>query len=95
MDVKALRRFYALRRTDFVIAVVALFGVILTDVLTGLVIAVVLFVDLYRLPREPPLYCLVGAGARSTAEFGDLLRHPEYETIPGLMVCAWTRRSTF
>ena len=63
MDVKELRRFYAVRRTDFVVALVALLGIILTDVLTGLVIAVVLSLDLHRLPRQPAPYRAVGAGA--------------------------------
>ena len=86
MDVKALRRFYALRRTDFVIAVVALLGVILTDVLTGLVIAVVLSLIFIVYRASRPYIALLGRAPGSTAEFGDLLRHPEYETIPGLMV---------
>ena len=40
MDVREMRRFYAQRRTDFWIALAALLGVTLTDVLTGMIIAV-------------------------------------------------------
>ena len=86
MDVKELRRFYALRRTDFVIALVALFGVILTDVLTGLVIAVVLSLIFIVYRASRPHIALLGRAPGSTSEFGDLVRHPDYELIPELMV---------
>jgi high affinity sulfate transporter 1 len=86
MDVKELRRYYALRRTDFVLALTALFGVILTDVLTGLVIAVVLSLIFIVYRASRPYLALLGQAPGSTVQFGDLLRHPEYETIPGLMV---------
>ena len=53
MDVAELRRFYRLRRTDFLIAVTAIVGVITTTVLVGLVIAVLLSLVslLYRASR--------------------------------------------
>ena len=86
MDVKELRRYYALRRTDFVVAVAALLGVVLTDVLTGLVIAVVLSLIFIVYRASRPYIALVGRAPGSTAEFGDIARHPEYETIPGLMI---------
>jgi len=86
MDVKELRRFYALRRTDFVIALVALFGVILTDVLTGLVIAVVLSLIFIVYRASRPHIALLGRAPGSTSEFGDLVRHPDYELIPELLV---------
>ena len=86
MDVKELRRYYALRRTDFVVAVAALFGVILTDVLTGLMIAVVLSLIFIVYRASRPYIALLGRAPGSAAEFGDMQRHPEYETIPGLMI---------
>ncbi len=86
MDVKELRRYYALRRTDFVIALAALFGVVLTDVLTGLVIAVVLSLIFIVYRASRPHIALLGRAPGSPTEFGDLQRHPEYEQIPGLMI---------
>jgi sulfate permease, SulP family len=86
MDVKELRRFYAIRRTDFVIALVALLGIILTDVLTGLVIAVVLSLIFIVYRASRPHIALLGQAPGRPAEFGDMLRHPEYEQIPGLMM---------
>ena len=86
MDVKELRRFYAVRRTDFVVALVALFGIILTDVLTGLVIAVVLSLIFIVYRASRPYIALLGQAPGKPGEFGDMLRHPEYEQIPGLMM---------
>ncbi len=86
MDVTEMRRYWAWRRTDFLIALVALIGVVLTTVLIGLIIAVLLSVMflLYRASR--PYVASLGRipGYRST--FGDLLRHPDAEPIPGLLV---------
>ncbi len=86
MDVKELRRYYTLRRTDFVVALVALFGVVLSDVLTGLVIAVVLSLIFIVYRASRPYIALLGRAPESTVEFGDVLRHPDYELIPGLMI---------
>ncbi|MFO7635076.1 MAG: SulP family inorganic anion transporter [Caldilinea sp.] len=86
MDVKELRRYYALRRTDFVIALAALAGVVLTDVLTGLVIAVVLSLIFIVYRASRPYIALLGRAPGSLTSFGDIVRHPEYEQIPGLMI---------
>ena len=86
IDLRPLRRYYALRRTDFVVAVAALLGVVLTDVLTGLVIAVVLSLIFIVYRASRPYIALLGRAPESTVEFGDILRHPEYELIPGLMI---------
>ena len=42
LDVNELKRYLAVRRTDFWLALLALFGVLFTDVLTGLAIAVLM-----------------------------------------------------
>jgi len=86
MDTGELRRYLAGRRTDFVLALVALFGVILSDVLTGLAIAVLLslFLVLYRASR--PYIAILARVPGQRAAYGDMLRHPEYEEIPGLIV---------
>ncbi len=86
MDVKELRRYYRLRRTDFVIAIAALAGVVLTDVLTGLVIAVVLSLIFIVYRASRPHIALLGRAPGRMTEFGDIARHPEYETISGLMI---------
>jgi sulfate permease, SulP family len=86
MDVAEMRRYWAWRRTDFLVAVVALVGVVLTTVLTGLAIAVLLSVAflLYRASR--PYVAALGRipGYRNT--FGDVQRHPDAETVPDLLL---------
>ena len=81
-----MRRYWAWRRTDFLIAVTALVGVLLTTVLTGLAIAVLLSVAflLYRASR--PYVAALGRipGYRNT--FGDVQRHPDAEVVPDLLL---------
>lgn len=86
MDFPELRRYRRGRRTDFALALVALFGVILSDVLTGLSIAVFLslLIVLYRASR--PYMAVLGRVPGQRAAYGDLARHPEYEEIPGLVI---------
>ncbi len=86
MDVAELKRFYASNRIDFVLAMVALLGVILTDVLTGLMIAVFLslLIILYRASR--PSVAVLGKIPGQRAAYDDVTRHPESERIPGLLI---------
>ena len=77
-----MRRYWAWRRTDFLIALVALVGVVMTTVLIGLVIAVLLSVAflLYRASR--PYVAALGQMPGYRATFGDLLRHPDADADP-------------
>ncbi len=86
MDVPELRRYYASNRVDFALAMVALLGVISTDVLTGLLIAVFLslLIILYRASR--PHMAVLGKVPGQEAAYGDLARHPENILIPGLLI---------
>ena len=86
MDVSEMRRYWRWRRTDFLTAMVALVGVVLTTVLIGLAIAVLLSVAflLYRASR--PYIAALGQIPGYRATFGDLTRHPDAEPIPGLLV---------
>jgi high affinity sulfate transporter 1 len=86
MDVPELRRYYASNRIDFVLAMVALLGVISTDVLTGLIIAVFLslVIILYRASR--PYVAVLGQVPGQETAYGDIVRHPEYRHVPGLLI---------
>jgi SulP family sulfate permease len=86
MDVDELRRYWAWRRTDFVIAITAMVGVLLTTVLAGMIIAVLLSVMfvLYRASR--PHVAALGRMPGIRATYADLSRHPEAESIPGLLL---------
>jgi high affinity sulfate transporter 1 len=86
MNVPELRRYYASNRSDFVLAMVALLGVISTDVLTGLLIAVFLslVIILYRASR--PYEAVLGKVPGEVAAYGDIARHPENLRVPGLLI---------
>ncbi len=86
MDVREMRRYWAWRRTDFVIALVAMVGVILTSVLTGLIIAVLLSLTflLYRASR--PHVASLGLLAGYDDTYVDLERHADARPIPGLLI---------
>jgi len=86
LDVKELKRYRAVRRIDFWLALLALFGVLLTDVLTGLAIAVLmsLLMVLYRASR--PSIVVVGRVPGEPGAFSDIARNPDNELILGLII---------
>ena len=86
MNVAELKRFYASNRVDFVLAMVAMFGVLTTDVLTGLLIAVFLslLIILYRASR--PYIAVLGKVPGQVATYGDISRHPENAQVPSLLI---------
>jgi MFS superfamily sulfate permease-like transporter len=86
MDVAEMRRYWQWRRTDFLLAMAAMIGVLLTTVLTGMILAVLLSVTflLYRASR--PYVASLGRMPGYRATFGDLSRHPEAVPVAGLLI---------
>ena len=84
IDVGEFKRLYRVRKQDFGLAVVCMMGVLIVDVLPGLLIAVVLslFVLLYRVSR--PHTATLGRVAGDA--YRDIERYPEAETIAGLVI---------
>ncbi len=78
------RRYYRERRTDFILAITALIGVTASDVMTGLMLAVLLSLVmlLYRASRP----YIARVGKRPSGEFSDEERHPDAEGIPGFVI---------
>ena len=82
---KELRHLYHIQRKEFWIAIVALFSVLLFGILEGVLIGVII-----------SLLVLVGRASQSrlsllgrkpeTLQFEDVRDHPEYRTVPGLMI---------
>ena len=85
--VHELERFRHVRSSAFVLALVALFGVLLLGVLPGLLVAVVLSLILLikRLSRPP---VVVLARDPQTGAWGRAQRHPDWSQQPGLLVVA-------
>jgi SulP family sulfate permease len=86
VDIGEMRRYWAWRRTDFLVALTALVGVLLTSVLTGMVVAVLLSVAfvLYRASR--PYIAELGRQPDGRGTFSDLARHPGASRIDDLLI---------
>jgi MFS superfamily sulfate permease-like transporter len=86
MQVRQMRRFYALQRSDFWLGMLALLGVITIDVLPGLLIAVgaSLLLFVYRASR--PHVAVLGKVPETADAYTDLQRHPANQVLPGLVI---------
>jgi SulP family sulfate permease len=81
-----MRRFYRLVPREFWLGMLTLGGVIVFDVLPGLVIGVVtaLLLLIYRASRPPVSF--LGSDRRNAGAFIDLARHDDAVAIPGVLV---------
>jgi high affinity sulfate transporter 1 len=84
IDLKELRYLWHASRIDFGAATVALAGVLLMGVLDGVLIAVVASVVMLLSRVARPHVAFLGR-ISGTGRFSDLARHPENETIPGVL----------
>ncbi len=86
MDVKALRRYKAIRRNDFVGSMAAMGGVLLFGPLYGLLLAVgqAVLGLVYRSSRVG--MDVMGKVPGEKAAWGSVIRHPERKTIDGILV---------
>ncbi len=84
-DVGEMRRFFRLSREGFVLALTALLGELVLNVLPGLLFAVGLSFALLIYRSSRPHVAVLG---RFPGEhtYADLSMHPENETIPGLLL---------
>jgi len=80
-----LRRFYRSRRSDFVLALVALLGVLVAGILPGLMAAVFLSLLIVLYQTSRPHIAVLGKIPRHNA-YGDIEQNPEAEQIPGLLI---------
>ncbi|MFP2924370.1 SulP family inorganic anion transporter [Pyxidicoccus sp. 3LG] len=85
MDVKEMRRLYRLRRADFLVACGALLGVLVLDVLPGLLLAVGLSLVVLVWRASQPRLSELGR-TPGTLDFADVRRQPAPVTVPGLLV---------
>src|SRR6478735_8711375 len=85
IDWKGLRRLAGFRTTEFGLAVAALVGVLVFDVLAGILVAVGLSVaELFMRVARPPASVL--GRVPGLAGLHDIDDYPEAETIPGIVV---------
>lgn len=86
MDPAAIARYWSWRHSDAVLALIALGGVIGTDVLTGLSIAVLLSVSLLLYRASRPYLAVLGRLPSTPPAYVDVTRHETAEPVPGLLL---------
>jgi high affinity sulfate transporter 1 len=87
-DVKALRRVYKMRRSEFYLAVICALGVILIGVLEGIVIAVIVAILQFFERSWRPYSAVLGEPEKMDG-YHDLSRYPDAAQIPGLLMLRW------
>jgi len=85
LDLGELRRFRRIRRIDYRESLAAIVGVIAFGILNGLLLAVILtLIALMRYLSESHVAVL--GRLQGTREYVDVLRHPEAEQFPGVLI---------
>ena len=86
VDFAEWRRYVAWRKTDALLAVIAAFGVMATDVLVGLVIAALVSVVILLYSASQPAIARLGRLPGPHDHFVDAERNPDAETPEGLLI---------
>ena len=84
IDVPALLRMWRVSRLDFYAAAVALLGVLLLGILQGILLAALASILMLLLNASRPHVAFLGR-IPGTNHYSDLARHPENETLPGVL----------
>jgi SulP family sulfate permease len=85
-NVEELKRYYVQRKTDFALAITALVGVISTDVMTGLILAVMLSLVMLLYRASRPYIAVLGKRPDAPGQYIDISRHADAEFVPGLVI---------
>ena len=85
VKVSKIRHLFHVRRSDFILAIVALLAVLTFETLEALLIAVVVSLFALVLRASQPRLAVLGR-APDSLQFSDIHRHPENKTIPGLLM---------
>ncbi len=87
-DFAALRVFYRVRRSDFLVSVVTFLAVAALGVLHGVAVAIVVsLLDFIRRAWRP--HDAVLGRAKGVKGYHDLKRYPEARQVPGLLLYRW------
>jgi MFS superfamily sulfate permease-like transporter len=85
IDLRALRHLWRVSRLEFRISLVALLGVLLFGILNGVLLAAVASVLMLLAGAARPHVALLGR-IPGTGRFSDIERHPDNETLPGIVI---------
>jgi high affinity sulfate transporter 1 len=87
-DLEELRRFFAVSRSEFILAIVCALGVVFIGVLQGIVVAVLLSILQLFFKAWRPAWAVLGK-ERATAGFHDLQHNPMAQAVPGILIIRW------
>jgi MFS superfamily sulfate permease-like transporter len=86
VNIGELRRYWAWKRTDFLLALTALGGVVLTTALTGMAIAVALSLLAILYQASRPYIAVLGRIPGDPPVFADADRHVTSRPVPGFLI---------
>jgi sulfate permease, SulP family len=84
-DMKGLKHLWRINRMEFIVAMVALSGVIVFGILKGVILAAIVSIILLLREVANPNVTFLGR-IPGTKRYSDIGRHPDNETIPGLLL---------
>jgi len=85
IDFRALRRLWQISRFEFKVALVALVGVLLLGILKGVLCAAIASLLMLLAGAARPHVAFLGR-IPGTRRFSDLARHPDNESLPGVVI---------
>ena len=98
VDFAAIRGFYRIytqrlgqiygkaARIDFIASVTAMLGVLIFDTLPGLILGIIMSILLLLYRSSKPHVAELGQVVGAPGQYGDVQRHPENVTVPGVTV---------
>ena len=85
IDIKGMMHLWKVSRIEFTVAMIALAGVIIFGILRGVALAAVSSIVLLLRAVSVPHVAFLGR-IPGTTRYTDISRHPDNETIPGLLI---------
>ena len=85
LKIAALRRFWKFHRQEFIIAMVAILGVLGSGLLRGVMFGVIISILMLLRRASRPHVAFLGR-IPGSGRFSDIERHPDNETIPGVLI---------
>jgi sulfate permease, SulP family len=85
IDIKGLKHLWKVSRTEFAVAMIALCGVIIFGILKGVILAAIASILLMLRSVSDPHVAFLGR-IPGTIRYTDIERHPDNETLPGLLL---------
>jgi SulP family sulfate permease len=86
MRVAEMRRFYQLRPREFWLGMLTLVGVVVLDVLPGLVIGVTLSILVLAFVASRPVFSVLGTRPGVPGGYEDVRRHDTAQPVPGVLI---------